>query len=114
MVFDEAICTSRSDCRANHCPNCNGGSSFSGCTDATTSVNICPAIACPASCSVMTTKEMCDARPDCHSVYVDNGACDCSTAGCCSRFLRCADGAAVCTPPPAFSCTNTTKPYCEA
>lgn len=113
-ISDEATCTSRSDCRANYCPSCNGGSFFSGCADATTSATVCPAIACPASCSVMTTKDACDARPDCHSVYVDSGACDCSTAGCCAHFSRCADGAAVCTPPPSFSCTNTTKPYCES
>ena len=112
-ITDEATCTSRSDCRANYCPNCSGGSYFSGCASATTSANICPAIACPASCSLMTTKESCDARPDCHSVYVDSGACDCSTAGCCAHFSRCADGPAVCTPPPSLSCT-TTKPYCEA
>jgi hypothetical protein len=105
---------SRSDCRANYCPNCNGGTSFSYCSDVTAAAeSICPAIACPASCSLMTTKDACDARPDCHAVYVDNGACDCSTAGCCAHFSRCADGPAVCAPPPAFSCT-TSKPYCES
>jgi hypothetical protein len=113
-ITNEATCMSRSDCRANYCPNCNGGTSFSYCSDVTaTAASICPAIACPASCSLMTTKDACDARPDCHAVYVDNGACDCSTAGCCAHFSRCADGPAVCAPPPAFSCT-TSKPYCES
>ena len=113
-ITDEATCTSRSDCRANYCPNCNGGSSFSYCSDAgAAAANICPAIACPSSCSLMTTKETCDARPDCHAVYVDNGACDCTTAGCCARFERCADGPAVCAPPPSLSCRVAT-PYCEA
>jgi hypothetical protein len=112
-LTDEASCTARSDCRANRCANCNGGSSFSACVPVTTSAIICPAIACPAACSIMTTQESCDARPDCHSVFVDFGTCDCAAAGCCAHFSRCADGKAVCTPPPALTCTIAT-PSCEA
>ena len=112
-LTDEASCTARSDCRANRCPNCNGGSSFSACVPATTSAIICPAIACPAPCSIATSQESCDARPDCHSVFVDPGTCGCAAVGCCAHFSRCADGKPVCTPPAAFSCTIA-KPYCEA
>lgn len=110
-LTDEASCTARSDCRANRCPTCDGSSSFFTCVPATTSAIICPAIACPAACSITTTQESCDARPDCHSVFVDPGTCGCAAVGCCARFSRCADGKAVCTP-PQVTCKIAT-PYCE-
>lgn len=112
-LTDEVSCAARTDCRANRCPTCDGGSTFSGCVPATTSAILCPAIACPAACSLMTTRDSCDARPDCHSVFVDPGTCRCATIGCCAQFSRCADGKAVCVPPPALTCTIAT-PFCEA
>jgi hypothetical protein len=112
-VTDEASCTARPDCRANTCPGCNGASFFTGCSLPTGQPGACPAIACPAPCSIATTQASCDVRPDCHSVFVDLGTCGCASVGCCAHFSRCADGKAVCTPPPTFSCTIA-KPYCEA
>jgi hypothetical protein len=112
-LTDEASCTERTDCRANYCPGCNGASFFSGCSLPTDQARTCPAIACPAACSTMTTQESCDARSDCHSVFVDPGTCRCAIVGCCAHFSRCADGKAVCAPPPAATCTIA-QPFCEA
>jgi hypothetical protein len=111
-LTDEAACTARSDCHANTCPGCNGTTFFTGCSLATDQAGGCPAIACPAACSTMTTEESCDARPDCHSVFVDPGTCRCATIGCCARFSRCADGKAVCTS-SQVACEIVT-PHCEA
>jgi len=110
-LTDEASCTARPDCRANRCPICDGSSSFFTCAPATTSGILCPAIACPAGCSIATTQAACDARPECHSVFTDPGTCDCAAAGCCARFSQCANGKAVCTPPPV-TC-KIVQPYCE-
>jgi len=111
-VTDEASCTARSDCRANYCPNCNGGSAYTGCVDASTPGTVCPAIACPLPCDQATTLDACDARPDCHPVFVDNRTCGCASLGCCAKFSRCAAGAtALCKAPP-IACDALT-PYCE-
>ena len=60
----------------------------------------------------MTTRETCETRPDCHSVFVDDRLCACAALGCCARFSRCADGAtAVCKAPP-ITCDAVT-PRCE-
>jgi len=110
-LTDEASCTARSDCRANRCPNCNGGTTFTGCVPAASGgALICPAVACPIACSAMTTKDTCDARPDCHSVFADLGVCDCVAPGCCLGFSRCADGRAICSP-PAVTC-KIVQPVC--
>ncbi len=45
-----------------------------------------------AVCSSLTTRDACDARSDCHSVFQDRGNCGCAPAGCCTAFSRCADG----------------------
>jgi hypothetical protein len=37
-------------------------------------------------------QEECDARIDCHSVFMDGNVCACPTAGCCIEFVGCADG----------------------
>jgi hypothetical protein len=111
--LDETSCKARSDCRVAGCPACDGGTSFI--CQATTDPPIeCPA-ACPApsSCSTVTTEAACNARTDCHSVYVDPGnTCGCEFDGCCTHFSRCTDGAkASCTGTP--SCQIVT-PYCGA
>ena len=110
-VTDEASCTARPDCRVNTCPGCNGASFFTGCSLPTGQPGACPAIACPAPCSIATTQASCDVRPDCHSVFVDPGTCGCASVGCCARFSQCADGKAVCAP-PSITC-KVVKPYCE-
>jgi hypothetical protein len=64
-----------------------------------------------ATCSELPTQAACEARSDCHSVFVDPGNCECSTLGCCARFQSCADGdKANCTGPVA--CAIAT-PHCE-
>jgi len=111
--LDEASCKARTDCRANTCPDCNGGSYFTNCSAPNSQSQICPAILCPLPCAQETTKDACDARPDCHSVYVDPQTCGCAAVGCCAHFSRCADGGtATCSPPPALACTTPT-PHCE-
>jgi hypothetical protein len=44
-----------------------------------------------ALCSSLT-RDACDARGDCHSVFQDLGVCGCAPAGCCTMFSRCAEG----------------------
>ncbi len=112
LLPDEASCKARSDCRANYCPNCSGGSSYSGCSDATASALICPGVACPVPCSQATTLETCDARPECHPVFVDNRTCGCAALGCCAKFSRCADGATAVCKTPSLIC-DSVGPYCE-
>jgi hypothetical protein len=112
-ILDEASCKQRTDCVAQVCPNCNGGSNFLGCSTLTDAIIACPAIACPVPCSQVTAKDECEIRPDCHSVFVDPGTCDCAVAGCCTRFSRCADGdKAICKPPSGAACASL-PPYCE-
>jgi len=56
--------------------------------------NSCTAGKCEGAtdCSLITTQDACDASTACHSVFVDPGTCDCAEPGCCTSFLRCADG----------------------
>jgi len=84
--------------------NCNGGAYCS---------NACPAYTCPQlTCAGVTALEACDARTDCHSVFTDPQDCRCAVAGCCTQFLRCADGdKAKCTP-GAIAC-DALEPHCE-
>jgi hypothetical protein len=44
-----------------------------------------------ALCSSLMTRDACDARGDCHSVFQDLGVCGCAPAGCCTMFSRCAE-----------------------
>jgi hypothetical protein len=75
-------------------------------------INICPAMPCPLTCAQMATRDACEARSDCHPVFVDGRDCNCAALGCCTRFTRCADGAtAVCQAPP-ITC-DAVAPYCE-
>ncbi|HXU05637.1 MAG TPA: hypothetical protein VN903_31980 [Polyangia bacterium] len=111
-VTDEASCKARPDCTPSYCPNCGGGSYYSGCSSADNPTNTCPAIACPLPCSQMMTQETCDTRPDCHPVFVDNRSCACAALGCCAKFSRCADGATAVCKAPSIVCDALT-PYCE-
>ncbi|HMF42727.1 MAG TPA: hypothetical protein VKQ32_18780 [Polyangia bacterium] len=113
-ITDQASCQARADCVVRTCPDCNGGSYFSACTTPNAGYN-CPAISCPApSCSQVTTQAACDARADCHSVFIDPGTCGCASSGCCAHFSRCADGGkAICKAPSGFACAIA-QPYCES
>ena len=73
---------------------------------------VCPAIPCPAPCAAMTSEGACEARPECHSVFVDDRDCQCAALGCCARFSRCADGASAVCKAPAITCDAVT-PHCE-
>jgi hypothetical protein len=117
--------TSSSD--AGQCPS--GQIWCAGCTPGTGAcyAGPCPGIACPpidagctgaacgvdasASCADVTTLAACDARTDCHSVFLDLQDCQCGGIGCCARFLRCADGdTAKCS--GVVACDALT-PHCE-
>jgi hypothetical protein len=64
------------------------------------------------TCGDVTTQAACDARSDCHSVFVDPRGCACAALGCCARFSRCADGdRAFCIAGP-IACDQV-APYCE-
>jgi hypothetical protein len=84
-----------------------GGGTGSGCLkDAGTSD------AAPGSCGLVTTREECDGRNDCHSVFVDSLVCGCSAIGCCAHFSLCAAGGrANCT---GFPICQPAPPFCGA
>lgn len=96
--------------------SCPSGQVFCpGCTPGTGQCYAggCPGVAC-GSCTLATTQTECDARAECHSVFVDPGTCGCMAIGCCAQFSRCADGAtAQCTPPSAQMC-DAPEPFCES
>ena len=73
---------------------------------------LCPAIACPVACDQVMALADCDARTDCHAVFIDYQTCGCASIGCCAKFLRCAAGdRAVCTSP--LQICDTVQPHCE-
>jgi hypothetical protein len=113
-ILDQASCQQRTDCTARVCPNCNGGSDFIGCSTLTDAILPCPGVACPVPCTQVTTRDACEARSDCHSVFVDPHTCACAALGCCAQFSRCADGdKATCKAPTGLACGAAT-PYCES
>jgi hypothetical protein len=78
----------------------------------------CPGAACPqldgattGNCGAVATLEACDARADCHPVFVDPRNCACAALGCCAQFERCGDGARASCNGQA-SC-DIVMPYCE-
>jgi len=110
-TLDETACMTRDDCKAESCPDCDGGQRFGLCAGPNEAV-ACLGCQAPAPCAAVTTLAGCDARADCHSVFVDHPICDCAVAGCCASFARCADGGqAACKGTPL--CMVAT-PYCEA
>jgi len=75
--------------------------------------NACPGYVCPPlNCAGQATVELCDARTDCHSVFVDAQDCRCGGLGCCARFSRCADGDKAKCSPGAIAC-DALAPHCE-
>jgi hypothetical protein len=112
-ITDEATCRARTDCVAETCGDCNGGTYFTACGTPSDG-HSCPAILCPLPCGQVTTQAACDTRTDCHSVFVDPNTCNCATSGCCTHFSRCADGGtATCKAPSGIACGIAT-PYCES
>jgi hypothetical protein len=97
------------------CPGCTPGTGMC-------SPGGCPGVACPpvdagsvdasGPCSSATTASACDARTDCHSVFVDPHDCRCAALGCCARFSTCAEGARAICKNVVFTCTIP-QPYCE-
>jgi hypothetical protein len=110
-TLNETQCLARTDCRADYCNACQG-KTFGACANPNDPLPQCPALKCPAPCSSVTTLADCEARTDCHSVFVDPGTCGCAVSGCCAHFSSCADGdKAMCTGMPL--CRAVT-PFCEA
>jgi Pacifastin inhibitor (LCMII) len=96
-------------CQAAPCPLYpDGGCTGSACpTDASASKDGASVDA--GTCSQLTTQADCEARSDCHAVFMDLQTCGCASAGCCIHFNRCADGGkAICTAPSTFGCTIAT------
>jgi hypothetical protein len=118
--FGEATCLQLgATCRTEYCPSCPGDR-FVRCSAPSNPPFLCPpAPPCvpPPPCSTVASFDACDARSDCHPVFVDMPSiCNCGAGGCCLRFQRCADAAyARCQPPPAWTCPATTPtPACAA
>jgi hypothetical protein len=88
--LDEGMCRARPDCRADYCPNCNGGSVFALCSPADAPITACGGAFCPFPCDQATNLTECNARPGCHAVF-QAGQCD-FTNQCCIAFSHCADG----------------------
>jgi hypothetical protein len=110
----EMACQATPGCGPHYCPNCSGGQNFVGCIGPGESESACPLLTCPApaACSTVTTEAVCNARTDCHSVFVDPGTCGCNAVGCCAHFSWCADGAkASCGGMPLC---QVVAPHCEA
>ena len=64
------------------------------------------------NCGLAGTQAECDARPDCHPVFMDPGTCGCGAPGCCAHFSVCGNGAqGQCNPVP-LACAIVT-PYCQ-
>jgi hypothetical protein len=110
-AYTETQCKQFANCRADYCPTCQQTTSYMGCSNAGDPVKPCPGIPCPTACATVTTLAQCEARTDCHSVFVDPGTCGCGSPGCCEHFSRCVDGdKAKCSGSPV--CTIAT-PFCE-
>jgi hypothetical protein len=116
ILPDEAACKARGDCHGLYCPDCTGGLRYFGCGAPGTAIGCDLACPTPVPCANVTTVAACDARTDCHSVFVDPGNCRCATVGCCAGFSRCADGGkAACKGPtsPGAVCM-VQPPFCSA
>src|SRR4029453_14231666 len=77
------------------CADCSGGHFCS---------NGCPLYLRPPIDCASQPPEACDARTDCHSVFIDRQDCQCNGLGCCAQFLRCADGGVAKCSPGAIAC----------
>jgi hypothetical protein len=111
-ALPEDSCRTRTDCRVDACPGCGGSASFLRCAASDDPIPDCAAIPCPLRCADMATKEACDARSDCHPVFVDGRDCACAALGCCARFSSCADGATAVCKSPSIIC-DAIPPHCE-
>ncbi len=68
-----------------------------------------------ALCSSLTTRDACDARPDCHSVFQDRGVCGCAADGGkarCSGMIQCGVAPPNCEGPYVVSYTDTCYEGC--
>jgi hypothetical protein len=81
----------------------------SGCADASCRLDA-TTVDAPPACSQLASQTDCEARSDCHAVFIDPGNCACSAAGCCARYDHCSTGVPYCN--GSVSC-KTTTPHCE-
>ena len=89
-----------------------GGSGGSACTGSGCLKDAGTSDAAPGSCGQVKTREECDVRSDCHSVFVDPGNCACLALGCCAKFSQCAEGGhAKCSGMPIC---EALPPHCDA
>jgi hypothetical protein len=72
------------------------------------------------TCSEEKTAAACDARSDCHSLFMDSNLCNCAEPGCCMIFERCTDraqadcrGPAMCKMMPPTCGTDYVVAYLE-
>ena len=99
-------------CTGVMCPVLDAGCTGSSCSIDATPRDTSPPDVSVATCSQLTTETSCNARGDCHAVFVDPGTCGCAGAGCCAHFDRCVDGGKANCAGPA-TCKAAT-PFCEA
>ena len=106
--FEETQCA-KNGCTPLYCPTCSGGQVYEACNGPRDAAGC--GSECVTSCTDLTVQGQCDARTDCHSVFVSNAVADCVVNGGCTFFTHCADGGKA-------SCTGTaacqiTAPYCD-
>ena len=77
---DAASCSANVLCEVEACPDCSGGSSFSGCVAKGEGAHLCPGTFCAAPCSSFTTREDCEANPICEAA---------GCVGCGPQFSGC-------------------------
>jgi hypothetical protein len=109
--LDEAACMAASDCQVHTCPDCNGNQVFGACIPAGQTAD-CPQPQCPppGQCQGLD-QQTCAMNANCHAVFMPGQGCGCATAGCCTFFSYCADGAtAVCSGMPVC---NSAPPDCQ-
>jgi hypothetical protein len=90
------------------CPPAPAGTGF---CNATPCILLCPDP--NPSCDRLATQAVCEARTDCHAVFVDPMNCPCDAIGCCARFSACAAGGTARCNSPQTLC-RAAAPYCES
>lgn len=112
---DQCVRDQGASCRPLYCAECepspNNGR-YVGCFGPNDPIPDCPRpTQCPTDCTQLD-EQTCSANPACHGVYLDRQQCGCPTAGCCTFFDHCANGAADCD--QSHAQCDRVPPVCEA